>query len=207
MPWILDVKSGNIRLDLDGGYPNGHNPLDSHGISGFVAEIPTELVPFRLDIVKAPKPLPEFASYLYNDIYVGETARGLIEELEPSVHRFYETIVTRNGNQVTGASYYRFRLGQENILSDALVVDSSDVVEQELASKLPDGSVVRSSVLLPKARPTRLTWRRSIVLSRHLWVDSRLGTFLIASDELYSAFRSAGITGFNAQECRFFENA
>ncbi|WP_282152825.1 imm11 family protein [Ruegeria atlantica] len=204
MPWILDVKSGNIRLDLDGGYSNGHNPIDSHGVSGFVADIPPDLVPFRLDIIKAPEPLPEFASYLYNDIYVGETARRLIEELEPSVHQFYETIVTRSGNQLADRSYFRFQIGKENVLDGALVVEESDVSLRIKKRKLDDGSVVERKVLLPKVRPPRMTWRKSVVQGRHLWTEKRLRNFLIASDELYAAFKSAGVTGFNAQECRFF---
>ncbi|WP_170405774.1 hypothetical protein [Ruegeria arenilitoris] len=225
MPWILDVQSANIRLGLEGGYSNEYNPIDSHCLSGFVADVPPELLPFRLDIWEAPNPLPEFANYCYTDIYVGETARRLIEELEPSTHQFHDTIVTRNGKPVTGRPYrsfqteppffrfgiggefFRFQLGAENVLDGAIVIEESDVAEWHRKLRRKDGSIAEIHSLAVKARPPRLKWRRSVVLNRHLWIEKRLTQFLIASDELYSAFKSAGVTGFNAQECRFAENA
>ncbi|MEO1109438.1 MAG: hypothetical protein AAFX90_16115 [Pseudomonadota bacterium] len=225
MPWILDVQSGNIRLGLEGGYPNGHNPIDSHGLSGFVADVSPDLLPFQLDILEAPNPLPEFASYLYSDIYVGESARRLIEEFEPSIHHFHDSIITRKGKPVTGRPYcsfrtkqpflsfgiggkfFRFQIGQQNVLDGALVIEESDIVERCRKIKRDDGSIAEIKSLSVKARPPQLMWRTSIVQNRHLWIEKRLRQFLIASDELYSAFKSAGITGFNAQECRFSENA
>ena len=206
MPWILDTGLGNIRLGLEGGYLNEHNPIDSHSFSGFVTDAPEELIPFRITISQAPDPLPEFASYCYGDIYVGETARKIIEEFEPGQHQFYDTIVTRKGKPVTDRSYFRFRLGEASIVDNGLVLAGSDVVVRDRTIKRRDGSVVKLSGLLPKARPTRLIWDREIVQDRHLWTERKLRGFLLASDELYAAFKAAGVTGFNALESRFSED-
>ena len=206
MPWILDTGGGNIRLGLEGGYLNEHNPIDSHSFSGFLTDAPEELIPFRITISQAPDPLPEFASYCYGDIYVGETARKIIEEFEPGQHQFYDTIVTRKGKPVTDRSYFRFRLGEASIVDNGLVIEKSDIVESNFPAKGPDGKVVRLTMLAPKANPPRLAWQREVIQTRHLWVDRRLQRFLIASDELYAAFKAAGVTGFNALENRFLDD-
>lgn len=206
MPWILDTLGGRTRLNIEAGYPAGHNPMNEGSYGGFTTDFPTDLVPFQVNVIRAPIPLPEFVSYIYDDIFVGQTARNLIEEFEPGKHKFHQTTVTRRGKPIEGRAYFRFQLAPQNILNCGIAVDDSDVTERTMKRKRRDGTIVSASFLSLNANPPRLKWRRSVVRDRHLWIDDRLQNFLIASDDLYAAFKSAGVAGFDTQECRFSDS-
>ncbi|MCB1336048.1 MAG: hypothetical protein KDK10_00820 [Maritimibacter sp.] len=203
MPWILDTVAGRVAADISG-FWSEFGARESKITSPWVApEDGPGPLNVRLD--SAPRQLPEYTALVSHLIFVGATARSLLDAQAPGSCRFTETLVTMPSGRPYERPVFLLTLLEGALVADGIVTDRSDVRRVEGQFVLaPDGRRLPLPPRLAATRqPPQLTWSRAAVGDRAIWADAMLRDRIIASDALYAAFKAAGVSGFQAQECRF----
>lgn len=116
---------------------------------------------------------------------VSDPLLRLIEELEPSVHKSFETkIINPNGSAIEG--YHLLIINQyfDSVIPDDVIVPSGN---QPLVGR-------QSWKLEDKPNIRKLRFNSSKFSGAHLWMDRRLARHLICvSDQLMDAIEEAGL--------------
>ena len=201
MPWIMDTIAGAVAHDLSGRIVSD---LPWERLPGYFKAPLEEDLPLDIQMSDAPKILPEFSSLADGNHFVGEKARSILEEFCPGVLSFHAVRVRMPNKQLYKDKVYLLTMGDSCLIEDGIVMEGSDVVLKRSRIPLADGRSVEGRPMLGVLkRPPQLYWSRVAVGDRHLWADSKLRQIVVASDGLHEAFKAHGVTGYQAQECRF----
>lgn len=203
MPWILDTETGRTQLEISGRWHPDH---DLSRAFSACYRLPESVVPpVHVVLTSAPDRLPEYTALINMQIFVGATAKRFIEEYQPGSAVFTDAHVTMPDGRIYDEPIYLLTFENTIYVEDAIVDDRSDVAPSRITHvKAPGGKMIALPARLELTHhPPRLTWHRSVVGDRHIWIDHRLQNKVAVSDEMYQTFKDAGVTGFQAQESRF----
>lgn len=203
MPWILDTLIGRTTHGISGWWHPEHDMLKEN-LS--VWKGPADhLLPLQVSLAEAPRVLPGLTSLVSKLIFANDAARAILEQFVPETLTFASVIVHMPKGKIYGQAIHVVTLPAACMLDGGLVVEKSDVrIVENYKIPAGGGRYIDGKPYLALTRdPPRLMWNRVAVGYRHLWADSKLAHKILISDQLYAALKSAGITGFQAQESRF----
>lgn len=203
MPWIMDTVTGGVAHDLSGRIVTD---LPWERRPGYFKAPSKEDLPLDIQLSDAPEVLPEFCRLASTNLFVGDKARGILEEFCPGMLSFHAVRVRMQNKKLYKNKVYLLTMGDACLVEDGIVLEGSDVILKRPRIPLPDGGSIEGRPRLGVMKePPRLYWSRAAVGDRHLWADSKLQDIIVASDALHAAFKSHGVTGYQAQECRFVQ--
>ncbi|MCG7495032.1 hypothetical protein MHM86_15900 [Thalassobius sp. Cn5-15] len=203
MPWIMDTIAGAVAHDISGRIVTD---LPWERQPGYFKAPSKEDLPLDIQLSDAPKILPEFCSLADGNHFVGDKARGVLEEFCPGMLSFHAVRLGMPNKKLYKNKVYLLTMGDACLVEDGIVLEGSDIILKRPRIPLADGGSVEGPPMLGvMKRPPRLYWSRVAVGERHLWADSKLQQIVVASDALHEAFKARGVTGYQAQECRFVQ--
>lgn len=201
MPWRLDTGIGQLMADVSGRWVSDETFNRPHQFS-----LPEGVnTPVHVRMSSTPDPIPQLTELVNGSVFVGETARDLLSEFQAEGLQFSEASVTMPSGRLYSKPVFLLTFGAGIWVEDGIIIEQSDVCLSHITHvQAPDG---RRFPLPPRLEitrhPPRLMWDPSAVGNRHVWADTRLKRVMVVSDQLYQALKSEGLTGFQAQECRF----
>ena len=162
--------------------------------TGFL--LPAPEYPYRLEVTSEHKSLPNFLSARIGKA-VPQRVIDVIEEFEPSVHRYWPTVITfKDGSK--SEPYWLLNITQQ---LDTICREKSTIAEIPLSR---GNSIICFDDLVPRDE-RRIFCLKEIMGPHHLWCEYRYsGHGMFISDALAEAFREIGAEGlefeFHAEE-------
>ncbi len=149
------------------------------------------VVPSKLMQVYGGKLFPQIFFDTFGWVYVSESVREIVENLESGVHGFTPEVKVfyKDGNP-SEEKYYGLAWGED--LKGTIIVEKS-----EWKNNLHRGAVQRGEPVPISSGAIKgaLAIDKNVVLERHLWRTPDYGLAWFGSGELIAAFKKAKVRG------------